>query len=722
MAVLRWQDYNLTSPGTPEHLNGKGISWGFFSTLGVKLTLGRDFAREEDQSGGAPAVIVSNRLWRNRFAGSAEALGRSITLDGSNYTVVGVLPSAFRLFGNEADVYTPLGQGDPLIIDDRTIHPGIGCIARLRPGVTVAQARADMGAVQDRLNQTYPAADRGLGADVAPLKQEMVGDVSRTLLMLLGAVGLVLLIACANVANLLLTRSVARSREFAIRSALGASRGDIAGQLLAESVLLSLAGGSLGLVAAKLGAGPALAALAGNLPRSENIGVNLPVLLFTLGISITVGILFGLAPALKSSSTDLQASLKEGGRGSAGGHHRAQHVLVVVQMAMTLVLLTGASLLFRTIHNLWEVNPGFNTQSIITFKVGLSASVTKTPSTTRIAYQQLTERIRQISGVEAADLTVLVPLSREGNAGPFLTGSEAPTSMSEAPRANFYWTGPDYVRTMEIPILRGRFFTPDDTTKSAPVVVIDSVLAHTYFPDTEPVGRTIIIPHWGAARVVGVAGHVRHWGMDDADRYTQNQIYASFYQLLDEWVPLFQRNVTITVRTPLPLAAVMPAIKAVVYGVGGGQPVYNVRTMRELVSESMTSQRFPMILLAAFAVLALLLASVGIYGVVSYSMAQRVREIGIRMALGAVNWDVLRMVIGQGLRLALAGVAAGAVVSLVLARVLSSFSQLLYGVRAMDPLTFIAVSLVLISAALLACYIPARRAIGLDPTIALRHE
>ena len=722
MAVLRWQDYNLTSPGTPEHLNGKGISWGFFSTLGVKLTLGRDFAREEDQSGGAPAVIVSNRLWRNRFAGSAEALGRSITLDGSNYTVVGVLPSAFRLFGNEADVYTPLGQGDPLIIDDRTIHPGIGCIARLRPGVTVAQARADMGAVQDRLNQTYPAADRGLGADVAPLKQEMVGDVSRTLLMLLGAVGLVLLIACANVANLLLTRSVARSREFAIRSALGASRGDIAGQLLAESVLLSLASGSLGLVAAKLGAGPALAALAGNLPRSENIGVNLPVLLFTLGISITVGILFGLAPALKSSSTDLQASLKEGGRGSAGGHHRAQHVLVVVQMAMTLVLLTGASLLFRTIHNLWEVNPGFNTQSIITFKVGLSASVTKTPSTTRIAYQQLTERIRQISGVEAADLTVLVPLSREGNAGPFLTGSEAPTSMSEAPRANFYWTGPDYVRTMEIPILRGRFFTPDDTTKSAPVVVIDSVLAHTYFPDTEPVGRTIIIPHWGAARVVGVAGHVRHWGMDDADRYTQNQIYASFYQLLDEWVPLFQRNVTITVRTPLPLAAVMPAIKAVVYGVGGGQPVYNVRTMRELVSESMTSQRFPMILLAAFAVLALLLASVGIYGVVSYSMAQRVREIGIRMALGAVNWDVLRMVIGQGLRLALAGVAAGAVVSFVLARVLSSFSQLLYGVRAMDPLTFIAVSLVLISAALLACYIPARRAIGLDPTIALRHE
>jgi predicted permease len=301
MVALRWVDYNLTSPGTPEHLNGKQISSDFFSTLGVKLTLGRDFSPREDVHGGAPVVIVSGRLWRNRFAGSTEALGKYITLDGSDYTIVGVLPSGFHLIGNDADdadVYTPLGQGDPLIVNDRTIHPGILCIARLKPGVTVAQARADMSAVQNQLNELYPAADRGLGTDVMPLKQRIVGDVSRTLMLLLGAVGLVLLIACANVANLLLARSVARTREFAIRSALGASRVRIACQLVTESVLLSVAGGTLGLVVAKWGVSPALAAVVRSLPRSENVGVNVPVLLFTFGVSITVGILFGRKPAL----------------------------------------------------------------------------------------------------------------------------------------------------------------------------------------------------------------------------------------------------------------------------------------------------------------------------------------------------------------------------------------------------------------------------------------
>ncbi|MGA2738248.1 MAG: ABC transporter permease [Bryobacteraceae bacterium] len=721
MAAVKFQTFDVTIPGPAAHLDGAEVSAGFFGTLGAKLILGREFLPEEDHRRGAPVVVIGNRLWKNRMGGDPKVLGQSIALNGVDYTITGVLPAEFR-FMWDADVYTPLGQGDPLIVEDRTVHPGILCIARLHAGVTLAQADGEMGAVQDRLNRLYPAADRGLGADVVPAKQEIVGDATRMLLMLLGAVGLVLLIACANVANLLLARSMARTREFAIRAALGASRTQIAGLLLAESVLLSLMGGGLGLVIASRGAGPALAAVAESLPRSENVGVNMPVLLFTFGVSITVGILFGLAPAMKSSSTGVQASLTEGGRGYTGGRHRAQRVLVTVQMALTLVLLTGAGLLFRTIHNLWEVNPGFNTQHIITFKVGLSPSLTKTPSSTRTAYRQLIERIRQISGVQAADLTNLVPLSQQGNAGPFQVGSEAPKSMSEAPRANFYWTGPDYAGTMEIPILRGRFLAPEDTSASARVIVIDSVLARTYFQDRDPVGRTIMIPHWGTARVVGVVGHVRHWGMDDADRYTQNQIYASFYQLLDEWVPLFQKDLTITVRTPLTPASLMPAIKAVVYGVDAGEPVYNVRTMQDRVSKSMTSQRFPMILLAAFASLALLLASVGIYGVVSYAMTQRVREIGIRMALGASRRDVLRMVTGQGLRMALAGIAIGVIAALVLTRVLLSFSHLLYGVRAWDPLTLVAVSLVLTGAALLACYIPARRAARLDPMIALRHE
>ncbi len=462
--------------------------------------------------------------------------------------------------------------------------------------------------------------------------------------------------------------------------------------------------------------------MAGSLPRSEDIGVNLPVLAFAFGLSIAVGIVFALAPALKSGNTDLQLSLKEGGRGSAGGQYRAQNVLVVVQMALTLVLLTGASLLLRTIQNLWKVNPGFNTQQIVTFKVGLAPSVTRTPSSTRIAYQQLIERIRHVSGVQDADFTALVPLSKHGNAGPFLAGSEMPKSLSEAPRAEYFWTGPDYARTMEIPILRGRFLTPEDTIKSQPVVVIDSVLARAYYPDRDPVGQTITIPHWGVAQIVGVAQHVRHWGMDDNNLYTQNQIYASFYQLKDEFVPVFLGDLTVAVRTPLDIPAIVPAIKAAVYGAGSGQPVYAIRSMQQLVSESMSPQRFPMILLGAFAVLALLIASVGIYGVISYSMSRRVREIGIRMALGAKRSDVLRIVIGQGVRLALAGVAIGAVVALIFTRVLPSFSHLLYGVRAGDPLTFLAVSLVLLSATVLACYFPARSAARVDPIVALRYE
>jgi predicted permease len=722
MAAVRWFEFNLTSPGTPEHITGRQISSGFFSTLGVPLTLGREFSPLEDAHGGAPSVILGNRLWKDRFGGRADALARSVTLDGSSYTVVGVAPAGFLLDEPAADVYTPLGQASPLIATDRTVHAGIMCIARPKPGTTISRARADMSVVQNRLIQLYPAADHGVATDVVPLKQQIVGDVGGILLLLLGAVGLVLLIACANVANLLLARSVARAREFAIRLALGASRARIARQLVVEGALLSLAGGGLGLVAAKWAVGPALALVGGNLPRIENIGVNAPVLLFTFGISIAVGILFGLAPALKRSNHNLQTALKEGGRGFVSGHHRTQGVLVVLQMALTLVLSTGASLLLRTIRNLWQVNPGFDIQQIITFKVGLSPSVTKTASATRLAYQQLTERIRHLPGIESADLTAMVPLTPTGNARPFLVGSQSPTYISEAPRAEFYWTGPDYRRTMQIPLLSGRYLTPEDTTKSEPVIVIDSVLAHTYFRDKDPVGQLMTIPHWGLTRIVGVVGHVRHWGLGDADLYTRNQIYASLNQLRDEWVPIFYTGVTIAVRTPLDVATVLPEIRSVVYAAAGSQPVYQVETMREIASESMASQRFPMILLGAFASLALLLASIGIYGVISYSVAQRVPELGVRMALGAQKRDIFRMVIGHGLRLTLAGLATGAFSALILARVLSSFSHLLYGVSASDPFTFVALSILLTAVAILACYVPARRAANVDAMVALRHE
>jgi predicted permease len=724
-------DFNLTSPGTPERLEGRTISSGFFSTLGANLALGREFSPEEDKHGGAPEIIITDRLWKERFRGSVDALGKSVALDGVDYTIVGVIPSRFW-FGDHADVYLSVGQGNPLLLDDRTI-PRVVCIARLKSGVTVAQAQSELDAVQENLDRLYPAADRGLATHVAPLKQEIVGDAGGMLLLLLGAVGIVLLIACANVANLLLARSAARTREFAIRSALGASRVRVVRQLLTESVLLSLAGGGLGLLAAKWSLSAVLAAGPESLlPRSANISVNHSVLFFAFGISLTVGILFGLAPALKSSRADLQTSLNAGGRGSTNSHYRAQSSLVIVQMALTLVLLAGAGLLFRTIRHLWEVNPGFDPRNVITFRVGLSPSLTKTPASKQIAYKQLVERIRQIPGVQAADLTVLVPLSQEVNSGPFLVGTQESASIPEAPRALFYWTGPDYLRVMGIRLLRGRYLTAEDTTNSPPVAVIDSALARTYFPGKDPIGQILTIPHWRPVQIVGVVGHVQHWDLGNlenpesstvgANRFIQNQIYASLYQLSDEWIANFYDGVTVTVRTPLDTAAVLPAIKAAVYGTGGGQPVYDVRTMQQLVSESMSSQRFPMILLGTFAGLALLLASVGIYGVISYSVAQRVNEIGIRMALGAEKRNIFRMIVGHGLRLALAGLAIGAVVALILTRLMSSFSHLLYGVGTNDPLTFAVVSLVLTVVAVLACYLPARRGTKVDPMVALRYE
>jgi predicted permease len=720
MAALMSRNYDLTAPGTSEHLTGMEVSSGFFATLGVKPVLGYEFSPSEDRPNAARTVVISDRLWKDRFASNPAALGNPISLDGADYTIIGILPPKFRLW-NDVDVYTPLGQGEPLLYNDRTIH-SIVCIARLKPDISIGHAQAEMDAIQANLDRLYPDANRSLGTNIEPLKQSIVGDVGSTLLLLLGAVGIVLLIASTNVANLLLARSAARTREFAIRSALGASRVRIVRQLLTESVLLALSGGLLGLIVATLGVHLVLAKFPEILPRSENIQLDTPVLLFAFGISLVVGILFSLAPAFNGSSVDVQGSLKAGERGSTRAHPRAQNALVIIQMALTLVLLMASGLLLRTILQLWNVNPGFDRQHVITFRVGLSPSLTTTAASTRTAYRQLLDRIREIPGVQAADFTNVVPLSEDRNVGPFWVGAEQSTSMPDAPHALYFETGPQYLQVMQIPLLQGRFFTAADTSNSAPVVVIDSVLARTYFPHKDPVGELITVAHWRTARVAGVVGHVRHWGLGDAGTVDPSQIYISFYQLPDEWVPTFARDLSLAVRTPLEAASIMPAIKNVVYGTGKDQPIYSVQTMQQIASDSMASQRLPMILLGAFAVLALLLASVGIYGVISYSVSQRTREIGIRMAVGAERPDVLRMIIGQGLRLVVAGVLIGAGAALLLARLLSSFSQLLYGVRATDPVTFTAVSLVLVGVSVLACYFPARRASRIDPMAALKYE
>jgi predicted permease len=452
--------------------------------------------------------------------------------------------------------------------------------------------------------------------------------------------------------------------------------------------------------------------------------LNVPVLLFTLATALAVGTLFGLAPALKTSKVDLEGSLKEGSRGSTGSHHRLQSGLVIAQVASTLVLLVGAGLLFRTIRHLWESDPGFDTQHVIAFKVELSPSVSKSGSAMRVAYRQLLERLRTIPGVQAADFTLLLPLSSLDNDCPFWIGPRQPALRQAAPRMLVFNTGPDYLRTMGIPLIRGRFFTPQDTIGSPCVAAIDTVFARTYFHDHDPLGQTLTFgwtPPLGPCRIVGVVGHVKHWGLGD-EKLTQAQSYYPLYQIADEWLPIGRSWTSIIVRTKLDPEAVMPAIKRAVYGPGGDQPVYEVQTMQDIAAESMASQRFPMVLLGLFAGLALLLAAVGIYGMFSYSVTQRVHEIGIRMALGAHQQDVLRLVIGQGLRLAAAGLAIGAAAALILARLLPSFSHLLYRVKASDPITFGVVSVLLIGVAILACYIPAHRAAKVDPMVALRHE
>jgi len=721
MSAFAWRSFDLSSPGNPEHLEGREISSGFLSSLGVQLALGREFSAEEDRNGGAPVAIISNGLWRDRFGGSATALGKSIVLNGVETTVVGVLQPGFRFGTDYADVYIPMGQRKLVDANDRTAHD-VMCIARLKPGVSLRQADAQMNAIQENIDRLNPETEQGLGIKILPAKEPLVGDVRGTLLLLLGAVGVVLLIACANVANLLLARSAERAREFSIRAALGAGRGRIVRQLITESVLLSVLGGVLGLAAAKWGLSAALATLAADLPRGDNIHLNASVLFFAMGLSLGVGTLFGLAPALRSSKADLQPSLKEGGRGSTGRHHRTQSALVVVQIALTLVLLVGAGLLFRTIQHLWKADLGFESQHVLTFQVGLSPSAISTGASVRAAYQQLLDRIRQIPGVQGAEITTEVPMTHQMNSIPFWVDSHRPASVAEAPRTLGFITGPDFLQVMHIPLIRGRFINQQDTVNSPLVAVIDTELARTYFPGKDPIGRTITFPQVGDYRIIGVVGHVQHWQVGFSSPFMQNQSYVSIDQIQDRWMTTIDTWTWVVVRTPLEASMVLPEIRKAVHAAASDQTIYHTRTMPEIVSESMAPQRFPLILLGSFATLALLLASIGIYGVISYSVTQRVHEIGIRLALGAEKRDVFRMVVGQGLTLAFAGLVIGVTAALILTRVLLSFTSLLYGVDASDPATLASVSAVLIGVAIVACYFPARRATRVDPIVALRYE
>ncbi|HYW47473.1 MAG TPA: ABC transporter permease [Bryobacteraceae bacterium] len=729
MAAYRWEDYDLTGGGPAEHLSGKMVSADFFRVLGICPVLGRDFDPKEDILGTTPVVVIGGGLWERRFGSSPGVIGKQLTLSARDYTVVGVVPAEFQLQG-KADVYTLMGQWDSVLAKSRDMHPGIQVVASLQPGVTHSQARSDMEAIAAYLAKAYPKANAKHGVNLVPLTQVIVGNVRHTLLILLGAVGFVLLIACANVANLLLARAAGRRREMAIRSALGAGRGRVARQLLTESVVLAFAGGAAGLAIAKYGARALIGAVPGGLPRMENIGVDGWVLAFTLTVSLLTGIVFGLAPALQISACDLNETLKEGGRGSTAGPHRLRNLLVVSEVAAALLLVVGAGLMLRTMWRLNAVNPGFDPHNLLTFSVGLSPADSASSERVIQSLDQTVERIRGVPGVKSAALTTLLPMAGNDSEIPFyVSGRPRPSSQGDMLWALLYTPGPGYFEAMDIPLLRGRFIAPRDTRNAARVVVIDEVMAHSVFPSEDPLGKSIIVADLSGnlgpeltkpMEIVGVVGHVKHWGLDnDLTAKVRSEIYIPFVQIPDPFLEAIAGSNIFVVRTGNDALSMVAAVRRSAREAGPGRPVFDMRTMDQIVAASLEGRRFSMLLLGIFAGLALLLAAVGIYGVVSYSIAQRTNEIGIRMALGARPRDVLRVVVSQAMMPALAGVAIGLAAAAGLTRLMAN---MLYGVEATDPLTFLAVAVAIAFVALLASCIPGLRAMKIEPTIALRHE
>jgi predicted permease len=727
MAAYRSDDFSITGGGEAERVRVGMVSAGFFEILGVNPLRGRLFTAEEDRLGTAPVALITAGLWQRRFGSAPDILGKRITMNGDGYTVIGVVPAAFHLessnFERLKDVYVPIGQNKDPLFYDRNVHPGMRAIGRLKPGVTLAAAQADMDQIARNLAAAYPDADKGAGIGVMSLKKDIVGDVQPFLLMLLGAVGFVLLIACVNVANLQLSRSTSRAREFAIRAALGASQSRVIRQLLTESILLALAGGTLGLCLATWGTQAALRALPETLPRAQDVGLDGRVLIFTLAISMAAGVIFGLVPAMKTSRPDLQSTLKESGRGGSGAKHRAQGVFVVIEMAMALVLLTGAGLMVRSLLGLWSVNPGFNPRGVLTFAVSLSPSLGINAATSRAAIREMDEKLKSIPSVEAVSSTGgALPMDGDNELPFWLEGQPKPANVSEMNQSLFYMSEPGYLRAMEIPLLRGRYFTADDNEHSPQVMVIDESFARQYFPKEDPIGKRI---HVGIVdmepEIVGIVGHVKHWGLDrdgDPKHPILAQAYINFLQIPDRfWTGPPQTEVVL--RTKGSPAGLVPTIRNAIEKLNGENVIYEIKPLEEIVADSLANRRFSMVLLSVFAALALLLSSIGIYGVISYVVTQRTHEIGIRIALGAQRRDVMHLMLGEGMKMALVGVAVGVAVALGLTRLMV---EMLFGVSSTDPVTFAAVAAVLTGVALAACSIPARRAMRVDPIVALRYE
>ena len=722
MAVYRSQDYNLTGSDEGERLSGYMVSSDFFSTLRVKPILGRDFRRDDDQLGAAPVAIISGGLWERKFGSSPDVLGRTMLLNGASYVVIGVTPESLTFYGNQRDVYTPIGQWRDPSFRDRRISVSARAFGRLRPGVSISQAQADMDSIARNLAVAYPDANKDLGIAVVSMKEDIVGDVQPLLLVLMAAVGFLLLIACANIAGLLLARSVTRSRELVVRAALGASYTRLIRQLLTESILLASIGGAIGLLLAIGGTKAVVRWVPATLPRANEITIDSHVLLFAVALTAFVAIIFGLSPALRTARVSLIEVLKEGGRGISGVRHRLHGVFVVAEIAIALVLLVAAGLMLRSLAALWRVDPGFNPSHAITFSVSLPATPSTTADETRARLRHFDDVLQSTAGVQAVSVTLgSRPMIHDSSLPFWIEGEPKPAHDMDMHQSMFYLVEAGFQQAMGMRLIRGRFITPQDDEHAPTVIDIDDAFARSVFPGQDPIGKRVNLTQFNVqAEIVGVVGHVKQWGpATDPKSAIEAQFFYPFMQLPEKLMPLVANGVAVVLRTRGNPTEVMGQIRSAVKQVDSRDVIYNVETMQDIWSSSMDARRLTMLLLDGFAALALVLASVGIYGVISYLVGQRTHEIGVRMALGAQRGDVFTLVVGQGARMALIGAGLGAAAALLLMRLMSSQ---LFGVTPHDPLTFAGGALLLVGVALAACYVPARRATRIDPMVALRYE
>ncbi len=710
LAAARGGSYNLTGRGDPVRVVAQRLTANYLATLRMHPALGRDFTPEEDAPGKDAVALLSHGFWLRQFGGQPEILNQTLQLNGRPVTVIGIMPKDFQP-GSRTEIFTPTAFS----AEEQQNHGYhyISVLGRLKPGVTLEQARSEMTLIADRLAKQYPDTNKGWGVKLTPLFESTVGSARPMLLSLLGAVGFLLLIACGNVASLLLARATTRAREIAIRTALGAGRGRIARQLLTESVLLAFLGSLLGVLVARWGMKALIALAPDTLPRAGEIGVDGRVLAFTCALALVTGIGFGLAPVFQALRVNLNATLKDGGRGAGAGgvRQRLRGALVVAEVAIAVVLLVGAGLLIRSFARLQDVDPGFQPRGALA--VGLSLPPAKYgagPQQAAFA-EQAVARLSALPGVRSVGAAHVLPFSGNDYVLSFSIAGRPAVDPADEPSTNYYAVTPDYFTAMGIPLLRGRFFTAHDAAGAPRVALINESMAKKFFPHEDPIGQRINVTNGPETwrEIVGIVGDTKHYRLDGD---TTVQTYEPFAQQPFNFL-------TLVVSTSAPVPGLPAAIRAAIYSVDRDQPVGSVRPLTELLAGSIARQRFAMSLFAVFSGLALLLAAIGIYGVMAYSVSQRTGEIGIRMALGAQRGDVMRLIFLQGGRLVALGLGLGIVGALLLTRFLAS---LLFGISAHDPLTFAVIAGLLALVAALACWLPARRATRVDPIIALRGE